>query len=127
MKKEERRKPVWCDSELEIAHRAKSIGILLNQDEELWHYLFHRKIPHRLRDEQEIFGKQFKSLSSEERVLVRASLDIWDSTGDLPLWECLWGLDYIVLIRLIRSICHLREIQLEAIQGVMTDYIRISE
>jgi hypothetical protein len=113
----------WSDSDLARAHRARGIGILLNDDEDLWHYLFHKKTPIHLRDEREIFGNQFKKLNQEEQILVFASMDLWNSTGDVPLWRCLWDLDYTALIRLIRSSCHLREIQLKAIQRIMNDYI----
>ena len=113
----------WDDSDLAKAHRAKSIRILLNNDEDLWHYLFHHNPPIRLREEKELFGQSFKLLSSEEGVLVRASLDLWNSTGDLYLWEFLWDLDYLSFIRLIRAMCHLRELQLETIQGIMSDYL----
>ena len=123
MKEEKIRNSGWSDSDLARVHRAKSIGILLNQDEDLWNHLFHWGVPIRLRMNQEVFGKHFKKLSSEEQLLIRASLDLWDSTGDLLLWQCLWDLDHLVLIRLIRAMCHLREIQLETIQGIMSDYL----
>ena len=116
------RKTGWENSGLAEAHRTKSIGILLNNDEELFRHLFRYGHPLRLREDSEIFEQGFKKLSSEEAILVRATLDFYNSTGDLPLWQCLWDLDYLALIRLVRAICHLREIQLEAVQGIMNDY-----
>lgn len=113
----------WEGSSLAEAHRNKSISILLNYDEDLFHRLFHYGLPLRLRNDSEIYERGFKCVSSEEAILIRAALDFYDSTGDLPLWQCLWDLDYLVLIRLIRAICHLREIQLETIQGIMNDYL----
>lgn len=123
MKEVKARSIGWSDSDLARTHRAKSIEILLDQDEDLWNHIFHRGVPICRLGDQEIFGRHFKSLSSEGQLLIRASLDLWDSTGDLPLWQCFWGLDHLALIRLIRAMCHLREIQLETIQGIMSDYL----
>jgi hypothetical protein len=115
------KKSGWESSSLAETHRVKSIRFLFNDDQDLWHSIFHHNMPPRLREESELFGESFERLSSDERILVRASLDFWNSTGDLLLWECLWGLDYLVLLRLIRAICHLREIQHEAIDALILD------
>jgi hypothetical protein len=123
MKEHGWKKTGWESSDLAEAHRTKSISILLNNDEDLFHRLFHYGPPLRLRNESDIYEQGFKLLKSGDAILIRAALDFYNSTGDLPLWECLWGLDYLVLIRLIRAICHLREIQLEGIQGIMNDYL----
>jgi hypothetical protein len=123
VKEKGQRKISWKDSDLAEAHRVRSINILLNADENLFHRLFHSGAPLRLRKESDIYEHGFNILNSDDAVLVRAVLDFYNSTGDLPLWECLWNLEYLVLVRLIRAICHQREIQLEAIQGIMTDYL----
>lgn len=122
--KEKGWKQASCEgSGLAEAHRARSIGILLNADEDLFHRIFHSETPLRLRKESDIYEHGFNILNSDDAILVRAVLDFYNSTGDLPLWECLWNLDYLVLVRLIRAICHQREIQLETIQGIMSDYL----
>ena len=81
----------------------------------------------RLRDKKYIFGNAFNEFNSEEKLLIRASMDFLDSTGELPLHQFLWNFDQVGLIRLVRAICHLREIQLETVCEIMRDYLGSTE
>lgn len=113
----------WYNSGLAQNHRIKSIGILLNHDETLCRLLFKISSSLEIAEGKEFFKNSFKDVSAEEIVLFRAALDIWNSSGDILLWQCLWELDHLQVVQLVRAICHLRELQLEAIQGIMTDYL----
>ena len=84
MKEQQWRKTGWTDSDLAKAHRIRSIGILLGSHKNIWNHLFLRCMP-RLRDKKYIFGNAFNEFNSEEKLLIRASMDFLDSTGELPL------------------------------------------
>ena len=50
-------------------------------------------------------------LNNEQRILVRAALDVWNKSGNIFLWEILDGLNHQSLSQLILALISLRDLK----------------
>lgn len=110
----------WDTVSLGESHRLESIAILFNTDTLLMKFIFDFEKP-RLRLNAEELLLQAKVLSSGEQLLVAAAIDIWCENGNFNFASALSALDDTNMSRLVRAICHLREIREETMHGLIDD------
>ncbi|MFN8792318.1 MAG: hypothetical protein ACK5Y2_12765 [Bdellovibrionales bacterium] len=83
-------------------------------------FLFDLKNP-RLRLSSEELLQQSRVFSRGEQLLVAAAIDICSENGRFNFAEALNHLDDTNVSRLVRAICHLREIREEVMHGLIDD------
>lgn len=110
----------WESVSISESHRLESIALLLNTDARLMKFLFDFSKP-RLRLPVDELMQQTQGLSRGEQLLVQAAVDIWCGEGNFKFAAALNTLDDTNISRLIRSICHLREIREEVMHGLIDD------
>lgn len=105
------------------AQRARSNSVLCNKNPGLFSKLFKTSEPLQLREPQEVIQTVRQSEDPNWPILVRAALDIYNSSGNLSFNDCLLYLNNPSMVQLIRALCRLREIELDAIRSVLNDYM----
>lgn len=85
------------------------ISHLFGSDPALTTFLFEPTSLPRLRDNPDTLIFDSWDLNDEQRILVRAALDIWSKSGNVFLWEILDGLSHQNLTRLIFVLTRLRD------------------
>lgn len=74
---------------LSCLQKKQIISLLLGAEPKLLSFLFDSSRPHHLRESAAILIDESWEFPAEERILLRASLDFWDFTGNAFLWEIL--------------------------------------
>lgn len=97
--------------------------MLCNKNPGLFSKLFKTSEPLQLREPQEVIQTVRQSEDPNWPILVRAALDIYNSSGNLSFNDCLLYLNNPSMVQLIRALCRLREIELDAIRSVLNDYM----
>jgi len=108
----------WPGTSLSEAHLLKSIYILLGGDDRLLEFLFHRWEP-KLRVGEDRLLKEAQALSSGERILIQAAVDLWSGNGGVRLGQLIDILDDGNMTNFIKSLCHLREIREPVLHGLI--------
>lgn len=110
----------WHTVNLSESHRLQAIAILLGTDTRLMKFLFDLKSP-KLRLPSADLIKHARCFSQGEQLLITAAIDIWNEDGGFNFAAALNGLDNTNVSRLVRAICHLREIREEVMHGLIDD------
>jgi hypothetical protein len=110
----------WHTVSLSESHRLQTIAILLGTDRRLMKFLFDFKNP-RLRLPTEELLKSSQCFSRGEQLLIAAAIDIWSEAGVFSFASALNHFDDTNMSRLVRAICHLREIREEVMHGLIDD------
>ncbi len=87
------------------------ISRLLDSDRAMTAFLFDPPTSQNLREHPDVLVSDSWELTGEQRILVRAALDIWSSSGNVFLWELLNGLTHQNLSRVILALVSWRELK----------------
>ena len=110
----------WHTVSLSESHRLQAIAILLDTNTRLMKFLFDLKNP-RLRLPVDKLLAESKILSRGEQLLISAAIDIWCESGGFNFAAAINHLDDTNMSRLVRAICHLREVREEVMRGLIDD------
>lgn len=87
------------------------ISRLFDSDHAMTAFLFEPATSTNLREHPDVLVFDSWDLKDEQRILVRAALDIWSSSGNVFLWELLNGLSDRNLSRLILALMSWRALK----------------
>ena len=87
------------------------ISRLFDSNRAMTTFLFESATSVSLREHPDIIISDSWELSDEQRILVRAALDIWCGSGNVFLWELLNGLSHQNFSRLILALARCRDLK----------------
>lgn len=97
------------------------ISHLLGSNHALTAFIFEPTFHAQLRASPDAIIFDSWELNNEQRILIRAALDIWNESGNVFLWEILNGLSHQNLLRLILALISLRDLKTQ-LNGVNSRY-----
>ncbi len=98
----------WNDASHSDKHLLESIKILNNHDDYLLQQFFHSNIP-RLKASPKALVSNL-STSSSEITQRKASMDIWNGSGNLPLHEMLSTWNHDNWLRFFKAIIYMKDL-----------------
>ncbi len=110
----------WSETNLADSRRLETIALIFKHDERLLSRLFDFQSP-RLRAPAAQLIANNADLNPSELLLIRCAIDIWNGEGHANLSEILRHWDGEVLVRLVRALCHLKEIRNEVMHALIDD------
>jgi hypothetical protein len=108
----------WEVMSVQDSKRLEVISLLFDGDETLLRFLFNLRRPELRKTRSELL-LEAQRLGTGERILIEIAMDTWDREGRFS--DVFNKLDGENLVRLVRAICHLKEIRNEVMHALIDD------